>query len=103
MTPADYDAWYAPPRGCWIGETEYALAARLLAAQPGDSLLDVGCGTGWVTRRAPPDRPAAPRPPPQAPRRGPPPRSSRLSPRRAASRRAASAYSVSPTQRPRGV
>ena len=52
MNPADYEAWYATPRGCWIGETEYALAARLLAAQSGDSLLDVGCGTGWFTRRA---------------------------------------------------
>jgi SAM-dependent methyltransferase len=52
MNPAEYDAWYATPRGRWIGETEYALAARLLAAQPGDSLLDVGCGTGWFTRRA---------------------------------------------------
>lgn len=52
MNPADYDAWYATPRGRWIGETEYALASHLLAPQPGDSLLDVGCGTGWFTRRA---------------------------------------------------
>jgi SAM-dependent methyltransferase len=51
MNPADYDAWYDTPRGRWIGDTEYALAARLLAAQSGDSLLDVGCGTGWFTRR----------------------------------------------------
>lgn len=52
MNPADYDAWYATPRGRWIGETEYALAARRLDARPGDSLLDVGCGTGWFSRRA---------------------------------------------------
>jgi SAM-dependent methyltransferase len=52
VNPADYDAWYATPRGRWIGETEYALAARLLVPQAGDSLLDVGCGTGWFSRRA---------------------------------------------------
>ena len=52
MTPADYEAWYATPRGHWIGETEYALAARSLVAQQDDSLLDIGCGTGWFTRRA---------------------------------------------------
>ena len=52
MTPADYDVWYDTPRGRWVGETEYALAAQQLAAQAGDSLLDVGCGTGWFTRRA---------------------------------------------------
>ena len=49
---ADYAAWYATPRGRWIGETEYRLAARALDGQTGDSLLDVGCGTGWFTRHA---------------------------------------------------
>jgi SAM-dependent methyltransferase len=51
MDPADYDAWYATRRGRWIGETEYRLAARGLAAPAGTSLLDVGCGTGWFSRR----------------------------------------------------
>lgn len=51
MTPADYDAWYDTPRGAWIGNCEYALAHRLVALPTGASLLDVGCGTGWFTRR----------------------------------------------------
>lgn len=49
--PAAYDAWYATPRGRWIGDTEYALARRALAPVAGSTLLDVGCGTGWFTRR----------------------------------------------------
>ncbi len=51
MEPADYDAWYDTPRGRWIGEAEFKLVSGLLAAKPGDSLLDVGCGTGWFARR----------------------------------------------------
>ncbi len=51
MTPAEYDAWYDTPRGRWIGDSEFALARRMLAPRPGETLLDVGCGTGWFTRR----------------------------------------------------
>lgn len=51
MSPADYDAWYDTPRGRWIGETEFRLARHALATYPGETLLDVGCGTGWFTRR----------------------------------------------------
>lgn len=51
MTPAAYDAWYGTPRGRWIGDREFALLARLLDARPGETLLDVGTGTGYFARR----------------------------------------------------
>jgi SAM-dependent methyltransferase len=51
VDPNDYDDWYQTPRGRWIGETEYQLLHKLLAPAPGERLLDVGCGTGYFTRR----------------------------------------------------
>lgn len=51
MDAATYDAWYTTSRGSWIGETEYRLLDRTLEPAPGDSLLDVGCGSGYFTRR----------------------------------------------------
>lgn len=56
MNPADYDAWYDSERGRWIGETEYRLLLNALAPRAGERLLDVGCGTGWFTRRLAHDR-----------------------------------------------
>ena len=46
-----YDAWYRTPRGAWIGEEEFRLLLAMLRARRGDSLLDVGCGTGYFSRR----------------------------------------------------
>ncbi|MBF8269797.1 MAG: methyltransferase, partial [Gammaproteobacteria bacterium] len=50
MDAASYDRWYESPRGRWIGQREVELLLQVLAPQPGESLLDVGCGTGYFTR-----------------------------------------------------
>lgn len=50
MDASAYDAWYETPRGRWIGSRELDLIRGSLAAHPGESLLDVGCGTGYFTR-----------------------------------------------------
>lgn len=49
--PSTYDAWYHTSRGAWIGETEFNLLYAHLRPAPGTSVLDVGCGTGFFTRR----------------------------------------------------
>lgn len=49
--PSTYEAWYHTPRGAWIGDCEFDLLYANLRPAPGASVLDVGCGTGYFTRR----------------------------------------------------
>ncbi len=49
--PAAYHAWYASPRGAWMGAREMAVLQELLHPDAGESLLDVGCGTGFFSSR----------------------------------------------------
>lgn len=49
--PHQYEAWYHTQRGAWIGDTEYSLLMSLLQPPSGATLLDVGCGTGYFSRR----------------------------------------------------
>jgi len=48
---ATYHAWYETPRGAWIGARESDLMLELMQPNPGECLLDVGCGTGWFSAR----------------------------------------------------
>jgi len=50
MDPCAYHAWYETPHGRWAGRRETDVTRAALAPRPGESLLDVGCGTGYFTQ-----------------------------------------------------
>lgn len=51
IDPVAYEAWYRTPRGAWIGEVEFRLLMRMLRPMSSATLLDVGSGTGYFSRR----------------------------------------------------
>lgn len=51
MSAAAYDAWYQTKWGRYVGDTEFRLLWNALLPKPAESLLDIGCGTGYFSRR----------------------------------------------------
>jgi len=47
--PEKYDRWFETPIGALVKQYENELLLDLLQPQPGDHILDVGCGTGIFT------------------------------------------------------
>lgn len=42
----EYDNWYETEKGAFVDEVETALAFELFQPEPGERVLDAGCGTG---------------------------------------------------------
>ena len=47
--PEKYDRWFETPIGALVKKYETDLFLNLLQPHPGESILDVGCGTGVFT------------------------------------------------------
>ncbi len=51
MQAEQYNAWYYSDKGRWMAQQESDALMQLLQPQPGQSLLDVGCGTGYFSQQ----------------------------------------------------
>ena len=51
ISPDGYDAWYKTARGAWIGQQEFSALLKLFSPQAGQTLLDMGSGSGYFSRR----------------------------------------------------
>jgi len=51
MDPAEYEAWYHTTRGNWIAGIEWKLLLDLMQPDTDMTLLEVGCGSGYFSRR----------------------------------------------------
>ena len=49
--PEIYDAWYQTAKGRWIGQQEFLTLLKLFTTKEGQTLLDVGSGTGYFSER----------------------------------------------------
>ncbi len=50
-SPLICDAWYRTTRGAWMAETEAQALLRQGLISQHTHVLDVGCGSGWFSRR----------------------------------------------------
>ena len=50
LDPATYNAWSETPKGSWIGQQEFAALLKLFSPEAGQSLLDIGSGSGYFSR-----------------------------------------------------
>lgn len=51
VKPEVYDAWYYSARSRWMAQQEFSSIMKLFTPVNGQTLLDVGSGTGYFSRR----------------------------------------------------
>ena len=48
---SEYAAWYRSAKGSWIAGREFSILLKLFNPSAGQSLLDVGCGSGYFSEQ----------------------------------------------------